>query len=92
VKIELHIERLVLDGFTPGSVDGERVRVALGAELTRLLHATPLAPSPGTALPSLRAAALPASASQHATALGAGIAQSLHGAIGASARGPGARG
>jgi hypothetical protein len=56
-----------------------------------LLHATP-PPTQGMALPSLRAAALPATASMHATALGVGVAQSLHGAIGTPPRGRGGRG
>lgn len=91
MKIELHIERLVLDGFAPGSIDGERVRNALGAELTRLLQATP-PPTQARALPSLRAAALPAIASMHASALGAAVAQSLHGVIGTPSGGRGGRG
>lgn len=83
MKIDLHIERLVLDGFAPGSMDAECVRNALGAELTRLLIATPLTPTQGAALPLLHTAALPANASMHAKSLGSGVARTLYSAIGA---------
>ena len=37
MRIEVHIERLVLDGFDLSARDQERLRTATEAELTRLL-------------------------------------------------------
>ncbi len=49
MSIELHIERLVLDGIDIPPGHGERLRAAVSAELTRLLR------DGGLASPVLRA-------------------------------------
>ena len=79
MKIELHIERLVLDGFAPGSIDGERVRNALGAELTRLLQQAPMGPTCSVALPSVRATMPAPGVGGQAGAVGVGVANALYG-------------
>ncbi|MEP7043834.1 MAG: hypothetical protein ABI843_12275 [Dokdonella sp.] len=80
MKIELVIDRLVLDGFAPHAIDGAQVRAALGAELARLLRAAPTPPR-GSALAFAAGDALPAIEAAHSHALGAGIARSLHGVL-----------
>jgi len=84
MKIDLHIERLVLDGFSANSLDAEAVRGALVAELASLLHAVPPSAASGSALPYLQADARVADAQPHAVALGASVARALHGALGAT--------
>lgn len=77
MRIELHIERLVLDGV--GADPGE-LRKALHAELTTLLAAAPAGAwgesrrVPGLAAPEVRGGPRPA-------ALGAAVARSVHGAL-----------
>jgi hypothetical protein len=83
MRIELHIERLVLDGCAANSVDGEAVRVALGAELTRLLQAAP-PQTQSVALSSLRTTAVSAIAAQQPATLGSSVARVLHAALGSS--------
>jgi len=89
MKINLHIERLVLDGYADGSLDGDSVRTALGTELARLLRELPPAAA-GSALAQVRLA-VPGTAGEGAQALGTGVARALHGvlvpAAGASAAG-----
>jgi hypothetical protein len=55
MKINLHIDRLVLDGLPVTDGDGARVRAAVVAELARLLAGGGLAPS--TSLAEARVAA-----------------------------------
>ena len=83
MKIELAIERIVLDGFAPQAIDGARLRAALGAELAALLHAPPAGALRAAALPSAAGAALAPAEGVHANALGAGLARSLHGVLAA---------
>ncbi|MGV9264244.1 hypothetical protein ACWDRR_06215 [Kitasatospora sp. NPDC003701] len=77
MRIELHIERLVLDGV--GADPGE-LGTALHAELTRLLAAAPAGAwgesrsVPGLAAPQARGGHRPA-------ALGAAVARSVHSAL-----------
>lgn len=79
MKIQLHIERLVLDGFSP-QIDAQAVRRALSLELSCALGRQ--APMSGDrALARIQTAALPAAASMHSTLLGVHLAQALHGAL-----------
>ena len=76
MRIELHIDRVVLDGL-PGVTtgrDGDLVREALHAELTRLLTATP----PPAGRPSTRTRRLSTPDVQHGDDLGANLARSIH--------------
>lgn len=76
MRIELHIERVVLDGVPRG--DAARVREALTAELGRLLTAVPT-DSWGRSRAVRRVAAPPVTAVDPA-GLGRGIAAAVHGA------------
>ncbi len=80
MKIELVIDRLVLDGFASHAIDGAQVRAALGAELARLLQASP-STLRGSASAFATGAALPVIETAHAHTLGAGVARSLHGVL-----------
>ena len=73
MNIELHIERLVLDGLPLGALDAVRVRAAVEAELSRLLTEGGIGSAwlAGGAVPSLhvgdvslQAGAAPAQGSQ----------------------------
>ncbi|MEO5627238.1 MAG: hypothetical protein ABIQ70_14635 [Dokdonella sp.] len=81
MKIDLHIERLVLDGFAANTFDGDAVRRALSLELARLLQASPSSGMKTSAIPLLKATALPLGATARADSLGAGVARALHGAL-----------
>lgn len=78
--VNLHIERLVVDG---AAADRNALRKAVQAELTRLFSATPAFGDlrTGVAVPVLRGAPLSAQSIADARTFGAGIAQSVHGAI-----------
>ncbi|MEO5558130.1 MAG: hypothetical protein ABIO49_00470 [Dokdonella sp.] len=80
MKIDLHIERLVLDGFAANAFDGDAVRRALSVELARLLQATSSGMT-SSAIPLLKTAALPLGATAGANSLGTGVARALHGAL-----------
>ena len=86
MRIDLHIERLVIDGASldGAALDGDAVRAALTRELSQLLAAAPPALA-GLAVPSVRAHAPPAPMST-AESLASGVAHALHGAL---APGPG---
>lgn len=82
MNIELHIERLILDGLPVES--RERVQAAVEAELTRLWAAGGLNDGllAGGALPSLLAETIQVTNEAGATQLGSQVAQSVHGGRG----------
>jgi hypothetical protein len=84
MNINLHIERLILDGLAIESRQGGLVKEALEAELTRLLEAQGLSASlqSGEALPALRAGAIALNAEKSPAQIGAQIAQAVYGSIG----------
>ena len=55
MKINLHIERLVLEGLPLENHQGPLVKTAIAAELGRLLATQPLSHHSGVAMPSLKA-------------------------------------
>lgn len=79
MKIDLHIDRLVLDGVTARALDGDAVRAALGAELTRLLQQAPLPQVRSAALPFARAEMPAPSVRGQAASIGVGVAHALYG-------------
>ena len=81
MKMDLHIERLVLHGFAANAFDDDAVRRALSSELARLLQATPSSDLKSSAVPLLKAAALPLGSIAGADSLGTGVARVLHGAL-----------
>src|SRR6202008_474567 len=84
VNINLHIERLILDGLPVEPQQHAQVQAAVETELARLLVAGGVNSGllTGAARPSLRAGAINVSNETNATHLGSQIAQSVHGGIG----------
>ena len=81
MNVELHIERLVLDGLPEGAVQPHLVRRAIEAELASLLSRTAHAPREGCAVPSVPAPAFRLMRSAGAARAGRDIARSLHSAL-----------
>lgn len=92
MNIELHIERLVLDGIPLEPRQGEWVRRAVEQELSRLLSAGGFSPAlmTGGATPSLRAQDLTFTAvtPQH---IGVELAQSIYNTVGSPVPNPGTK-
>jgi hypothetical protein len=80
VRIELHVDRLVLDGIDLGPGDAPRVRAAVERELTRLLGAqrTPFA---GGATAHAAAPEIRPVRGERPETTGSRIASSVHAAI-----------
>ena len=80
MNINLHIERLVLDGLPVETGQAALVKQAVEAELTRLLQVEgfsgPL--KSGGALPSLRANSIQLSADKNPAAMGQQIAEAVY--------------
>jgi hypothetical protein len=84
MSIQLHIERLVLDGFDLRAGDRAKLQAAVEAELARLLAEGGLAPglTAGGAIPALRGGALQLLERGGAAGMGEGIARAVFGGIG----------
>jgi hypothetical protein len=84
MSVRVHIERLVLDGFSLDAAEGRQVKAAVQRELTRLLTANGLSDElrPGGAFFSVRAGAFSPPRNAPASDLGPRIARSVHGGIG----------
>jgi hypothetical protein len=84
MNINLHIERLILDGLAIESGQGALVKAMLEAELSRLIEAHGLSASlqAGGALPGLRASAVELQAEKNPAQIGAQIARAVYGSIG----------
>ena len=83
MNINLHIERLVLDGVNIAPGQRHLLQTSVETELTRLLTDGGLAPglAQGTALPRLSTSGI-LLAGNNPTQLGRQIAQSVYGGIG----------
>jgi hypothetical protein len=81
-NIQLHIERLVLDGLPLNRVQAEQMQGVLEVELSRLLSEGGLAPQllQGGAFPSLRGGNVVGSESPRG--LGLQVAQAVYGEVG----------
>src|SRR3712207_1240881 len=88
-SIHIHIERLVLDGIALPHAQRPLLQAALEAELARLLAERGLADglASGIQVPSLRSSAIPLAHPGEPARLGAQIAQSVYGSLGASTSG-----
>ena len=84
MRIELHVDRLVLDGVGVGEHQIPALRAALIGELTRLL-----AEQPGLTGSSRRVVAPDVQLAANPVALGGNLARSIH--SGLSADSPGTR-
>lgn len=84
MKINVHIERLILQGLPTTAQQGAQVQRALERELTRLLAASGLSHElrGGIAVPSLPAAGIAVARDNHPARLGHEVARAVHGAIG----------
>jgi hypothetical protein len=84
VNIELHIERLILDGVQVESDRRAELQNAVEAELTRLLAGAGLRRELLTtrAVPSLGGGEIQVTTNTSAAQLGGHIAQAVHGRIG----------
>ena len=84
MKINLHIERLILDGLPIAHHQGSIVKVAVEAELTCLLAANGLNPDfqSGGAVPSVKADGIQMTNDSRPADLGNQIAKAVYGGIG----------
>jgi len=85
MNINVHIERLILDGLPVARHQGPLVQAAVEAELARLLVAEGLASalkSGGGATPSVPAPGIRFTSASSPTQLGQQIARAVYGGIG----------
>ncbi len=84
MNINLHIERLVLDGLNISPGQGPQVKAAVEAELTRLLSGGGVAAGfqGGIAVSSLRGDSIQLESSAKPQQLGNQIARAVYGGIG----------
>ena len=85
MNINLHIERLILDGLPITRANGLLVQAAIEAELARLFAVGGLSPdlASGGARPSLQAGSIQPASDGNPARLGQQIAQAVYSAIGA---------
>lgn len=82
MNVNLHIERLVLDGFPLDGRGAALVQAAVQAELTRLFVQNEAGASlASAAVPRMRAAPMRMSGAETPPRLGSAIAQSVYGAV-----------
>ena len=84
MNINLHIERLVLDGVNIAPGQRDLLQASVETELTRLLTDGGLSPglAQGTALPRLSTSGIELAGNNNPTQVGRQIAQSVYGGIG----------
>ena len=84
MKIQVHIERLILDGLPLEKRQGPLVQVAVERELTRLLTANGLAQEwqAGGAVPSMSVSDFRLANENHPNQIGQQIAWSVYGGMG----------
>jgi hypothetical protein len=86
MKIEVHIERLVLDGLPVTTAEGPSVRAAVESELARMLAAGGLNRElgAGRALARISAPQISVGPRERPDAIGRAVARSVHAGIGGS--------
>lgn len=86
MRINLHIERLILEGLPVTSLQGPQLQAAIEKELTRLLALHGLSDElrRGTALPRVRAGTIQLGKDNQPARLGQSIARAVHEGIGGS--------
>jgi hypothetical protein len=84
MKMNVHIERLVLEGLPVGSHDGPRVRAAVTAELERLIRTQGISQQlrSAGAVPEMRAGSLHMAERTSPRRLGTQIARAVYGGLG----------
>ena len=80
MNVNLHIERLILDGLTVSPAERPLLQAAVETELTRLITDGGLSPAlqEGGARPSLRAGGMELQGGENPTNLGTQIAQAVY--------------
>jgi len=88
MNINLHIDRLILDGLPVATAQGPFVQAAVESEITRLLGADGLSASlcAGGALPSVASGTIQLSSNPGPVDLGKQIATAVSGALGGDDR------
>jgi hypothetical protein len=86
MKMNVHIERLILEGLPASSAQGPQIGSAIQKELVRLLAAQGLTDElrGGVAVPHIRAGVIQLGAENQPANLGNSIAQAVHEGIGRS--------
>lgn len=84
MKINVHVERLIMEGLPVTSLQARQVQGSLEKELARLLAVSGLSQElrGGITVPSLPAAGIQVAQDNHPARLGREVARSVHGAIG----------
>jgi len=83
MNVNLHIERLILDGLPIESKHGSTLQASIETELARLLtQRDPASNLRGGAVPSVRADAIQLTSQNDPVQLGRQIAGSIYGSIG----------
>jgi len=84
MKMNVHIERLVLEGLPVSGQDGPRVRAAVSAELERLIGAHGISQElrSACAVPEVRAETLQIVRQSSPRGLGMQIARAVYGGLG----------
>jgi len=81
MNVNVHIERLILDGMPLASNQGPLVQAAVEAELRRLLAEQGLSPSFAGAVPHLSAGSIQLAPDSKPAQLGRQIAEAIHGGL-----------
>lgn len=84
MNVQLHIERLVLDGLDLGTAQPQQLQAAIESELARLLGEGGVAPAlaGGTALARIAVPAIQMQRGEPVASAGARIAAAVYGGIG----------
>lgn len=84
MKVNVHVERLVLDGLPVTGAQGAKVQDAVAKELTRLLGAGGLSHEfrAGGAVPEVRTHGFEVARENHPIGIGRQIARAVYGGIG----------
>ena len=84
MKINVRIERLILDGLPIEHGDAAAVQAAVEAELAQLFNSGELSPAllSGSMVPGLRASSIELQETVNPTGLGQQIAQAVHDSLG----------
>ncbi len=81
MNVNVHIERLVLEGLDVSPRDGDTIGMAVQRELTRLIGMDSPSLSQGFSVPSVRAAPLTLNAHAGAQIVAKGVARSIYGEL-----------
>jgi hypothetical protein len=86
MRINVHIERLFVEGVAVTSIQGPQIRAAFENELSRLLTVHGLSEElrQGTAVPRVRAGTIQLGKDNQPASLGRNIARAVHDGIGGS--------